>query len=128
LTIAAMMPGAGSGPVAGGYGQLADHGDGNSAAFPQSWDAGCQGVPDRRNGFVFPYPVNIEIPAKAAISVTLKPSEYARRMLQTLAGPYNIPFQNTTLDGTVSPGAFFGIRVTMHGIRGVQQRGEAHAR
>jgi hypothetical protein len=122
---AAMMPGAGTGPVGGGYGHLALSGNGPATDAPSAMQAGGQGEADRRNGFVLP--VTIDIPKKAAISVTLKPSEYARRVLQNLAGPWNISFNNAGGGGYRRVGALFGIRVTLHGTRGVQQRGEAHA-
>lgn len=120
----AMMPGAGAGPVGGGWGSLS-LAEGNDASQPGAFSASGQGVADRRNSFAFP--VTIDIPKKAAISVTLKPSEYARRLLQAMAGPHTLKFQNAEHSAYVYPGAFFGIRVTMHGTRGVQQRGEAHA-
>ena len=121
----AMMPGSGAGPVGGGYGMLPGAPAGPDLGQPTAYDSGSQGVADRRNGFVFP--VAIDIPKKAALSVTLKPSEYARRLLQTLAGPWNLEFSNAAQSDVITPGGFFGIRVTLHGIRGVQQRGEAHA-
>ena len=121
----AMMPGAGAGPVGGGWGMLAEVGGGPAPNAPSAWSASGQGVADRRNSFAFP--VTIDIPKKAAIAVTLKPSEYARRLLQAMPGPNNLTFVNAAHSTMTTPGAFFGIRVTLHGTRGVQQRGEAHA-
>lgn len=123
----ALMPGSGGGPVGGGYGMLPGAPSGPDLAAPTCYATTTQGIADRRNGWTVPEKLAIDVPWKAAISVTLKPSEYARRLLQAISGPHLLQFANAAQSDRTTPGAFFGIRVTLHGIRGVQQRGEAHA-
>lgn len=124
LEAAVMMPGSGGGPVGGGYGSYGTEAGGPETS-PLVYNSGSQGVAHRSNGFKFPIP--IDVPKKAALSVTLYPSEYGRRLLQAMAGPFDYTFPNTAGTAMITPAAVFGIRVTLHGTRGVQQRGEAHA-
>ncbi|MDD5547236.1 MAG: hypothetical protein PHO67_08805 [Candidatus Omnitrophica bacterium] len=126
LRINALMPGSGGGPIVGGYGSLASQ-DGSvspAASMPWSVHSGSQGNAHIKANYVFPEPV--EIPVKAAIAVKLIPSEYCRRLLQALPGPHTFPAPND-ISVNYLP-TFYGIRVTLHGVRYVQQRGEAHAR
>jgi len=123
----ALMPGSGAGPVGFGYGMLSGAESGPDLDQPACYATTTQGVSDRRNGWSIPEPLLIDVPWKAAISATLKPSEYARRMLQQFEGPHQLSFTNAAQSAKITPSSFFGIRITLHGIRGVQQRGEAHA-
>jgi hypothetical protein len=125
LRLNALMPGAGGGPVAGGLGSLgAQPGNtgGNLALASQG-----QGTAHVSTSYKFPEPIGI--PVKAAISVSIEPSEYARQLLQAITvGPGFNLFQNLEESAFNLHPAFFGIRVTLHGTRQMQQRGEAHAR
>lgn len=125
LRINALMPGSGGGPVVGGYGSLG-MADGTfiPGSFPWSVHSGSQGNAHIKANYVFPEPV--EIPVKAAIAVKLIPSEYVRRLLQAIPGPFTFPAPND-ISVNYLP-TFYGVRVTLHGTRYVQQRGEAHAR
>lgn len=126
LRINALMPGSGGGPMVGGYGSLGTLA-GNMlqpASMPWSVHSGSQGNAHIRANYVFPEPV--EIPVKAAISCKLIPSEYLRRLLQALPGPHTFPAPND-ISMLMLP-TFYGVRLTLNGVRYVQQRGEAHAR
>lgn len=125
LRLNALMPGAGGGPVASGLGSLAaaPMNVGGNMAISTSG----QGEAHVKTSYQFPEPIGI--PVKAAISVTVEPCEYARQLLQAITvGPGFNAFQNVDGDAFVLRPAFFGIRVTLHGTRQMQQRGEAHAR
>ncbi len=124
LRINALMPGSGGGPIVGGYGSLALEPSGQAGNMPWSVHSGSQGNAHIKSNYVFPEPV--EIPVKAAIAVKLIPSEYIRRLLQALPGPHTFPVAGNFSTEWVP--TFYGVRITLNGIRYVQQRGEAHAR
>lgn len=126
LRINAMMPGSGGGPVVGGYGGLGleEGQQPTPGTIPWTVHAGGQGNATIKAHYAFPEPV--EIPVKAAISVKLIPGEYVRRLLQALPGPHT--FALGGFQGNPYVSCFYGVRVTLNGIRYVQQRGEAHAR
>ena len=123
LEINAMMPGSGCGPIAGGYG-LQDPTMLNDVPYKPTFAAGSQSTPSSKVSFYFANPIGI--PRKCAISATIRPNEYARRLLQTMGGPFFYRWQNLTGVETFKPCAF-GIRVTLLGSRLVQQRGQLHA-
>jgi hypothetical protein len=124
LRLNSMMPGAGGGPVAGGMGSLsmAPLNIGGNLGISTSG----QGTATVKTSYMFAEPIGI--PVKAAISVTIEPTEYVRQMLQSLSGPGDNMFNSLDGQSFVRHPAFFGIRVSMHGTRQMQQRGEAHAR
>lgn len=124
LRVNSMMPGSGGGPVVGGYGSLGTLPGGVAQTMPWTVQGGGQGNGHIKATYVFPKP--IEIPVKAAISVKLIPSEYIRRLLQALPGPFTHEMPGD-ISGVQVP-TFYGVRVTLTGTRFVQQRGEAHAR
>jgi hypothetical protein len=123
LNCNAMMLGSGPGPVGGGVGQGFFGADTESVAVM----AHTQGVGDIDNPWSFPIPLGI--PRRAAISVVVRPSEWMRRYLLALTGPYNYNFV-TAISPAIVRAKFpvmFGIRVTMHGMRLVQPRGAYRA-
>ena len=126
LRINSLMPGSGGGPIVGGYASLAIAGGAQATpgGYPWSVHSGSQGLANMKATYVFPQPV--EIPVKAAIAVKLIPSEYVRRLLQTLPGPHTFPATNSLAVDFLE--TFYGVRVTLLGTRYVQQRGEQHAR
>lgn len=86
------------------------------------------GVPDIRNRFKFPIP--IDIPRNHIFNVSLKFSTYAREILQRLAGPGRVmintqPAVVFDLEDATVP-AIFTIRASLFGVRYVQQRNEQH--
>lgn len=75
----------------------------------------------------FPFPVPIEVPKRANLSLEVKLSQYAREMLQAIPGPYWFPVPNAfTVNGLTKTvkSAVYGIECTILGERLVQQRGD----
>jgi hypothetical protein len=77
----------------------------------------------------FPFPINLDMPKRANLSVVLRMSQYARDMLQAIPGPFwhSLPYQWTSGNQEVTKtahAALFGIQVTIQGERLVQQRGD----
>lgn len=86
------------------------------------------GIPDIRNRFKFPIPV--DIPRNHIFNVNLKFSRYAREILQRLSGPGRVmintqPAVDFELEDATVP-AVCMIRVSLFGIRYVQQRNQQH--
>lgn len=77
----------------------------------------------------FPFPIPIDVPKRANLSVTLKLSQYGKEMLQAITGPYWMPFpkyvDSDALKKSVKA-AMFGIDCTIKGERLIQQRGAYH--
>lgn len=121
----AMAP-PGYGPFGGGMG----HGDPNQwGADAASQDipsimkgATTQSVPENTNRWKFPVP--IDVPRRATISAVLKFSEYARQLLQTMAGPGDLWFWDSDNHVSLVKSSCFGIQLSLQVKRYVQQRGE----
>lgn len=123
------MIGSAAGGVGGGFGGAMNNtaytgGSGIDYVSPVAQNVFSTGSPQIMNCWTFP--VKIGIPRKAAVSVILKPNEWARNMLQTILGPGATPFlnQDNTHEWFYN---LYTIRVALHGIRLLQQRGEYHA-
>lgn len=124
----AMAP-AGYGPFGGGMG----HGDAEewaSDVAAQESPAimkGCttMGTPDLLARWKFPVP--LDVPKRATISVVIKFSEYARRLLQFMRGPLDIMLWDYDNQGWIAKPTCFGIQVSLQVKRYVQQRGDYHA-
>lgn len=125
-----LMAPSGMGPFGGGMG----HGDptqyGTNDA-PQPVTAfmkgmTSQGMPELTARW--PFPVPIDVPMRASLSVVIKFSEWARQLLQTMKGPhYIIHAVSTTAAAPVKVTyAMFGIQVSLQVKRYVQQRGQYH--
>lgn len=76
----------------------------------------------------FPFPIPIDVPKRANLSVEIALSQYGKEMLKAMYGPYWIPMPNafatsTTISKTVKA-VMFGIDVTIKGERLTQQRGD----
>lgn len=131
LKIQSCMAPPGYGPFGGAMG----HGE------PAQWSTDIADVPSVMKGATsqsmpeltnrWPFPIPLAVPRRAAISVELKFSEYARQLLQFMTGPHSVPFLQDAGDGTydylLSNYACFGIQVSMQVERMVQQRGQYHA-
>lgn len=116
--------GAGPTPVGGGAGQ----GFVEQAPFatqPAMLGTLGQGVSTLDNAWEFPRPIGI--PRKAAVSVVITPSEWARQNLQWRHGPYSYTFLDDEVTANFKSPVMFGIRVTLHGNRLVQPRGSYRA-
>jgi len=122
----AMAP-SGMGPFGGGMG----HGDPtvyishetNVAAYMKGMTS--QGIPelDAR----WPFPVPIDVPLRANISLVVKFSEWARTLLQTMIGPHYYLFAPVGGGAPSSPTkTIYGLRASLGVKRLVQQRGEYH--
>jgi hypothetical protein len=77
----------------------------------------------------FPFPIPIDVPKRANLSITLKLSQYGKEMLKAMTGPYWYPMANMfTAQGLTKTvkAAMFGVDVTIKGERLVQQRGDYH--
>lgn len=75
----------------------------------------------------FPFPIPIDVPKRANLSVVIKLSQYAREMLKAIPGPYWYPVANAYWSGGLTKSVksvVFGIDVTIKGERLVQQRGD----
>lgn len=79
----------------------------------------------------FPFPIALELPKRANLSIEIKLSPYAREMLQAMTGPYwmHAPriFGSETGLVSISKAAMFGVHVTIQAERLVQQRADYHA-
>jgi hypothetical protein len=127
LEAASLMPGAGGGPVASGYTPLGLAGGGGFAHDVEGASiltAGGQSEEHVTVQFSFPRPIGI--PRKCSIALTIKPNEYARRLITQLGGPYFYSWYDNQDRIQTTPVAF-GIRCTLRGARLVQQRGALHA-
>lgn len=83
------------------------------------------GVADIRQRFDFPIP--IDVPKRANLSITIKLSQYAKELLKAISGPYWFPVADEiTVDGLQKTikSVCFGMQVTLKGERLVQQRGD----
>lgn len=77
----------------------------------------------------FPFPIPIDVPKRANLSITLKLSQYGKEMLKAMTGPYWYPMANAFSSGGLTKSvkaAMFGVDVTIKGERLVQQRGDYH--
>lgn len=129
LKIQCCMSPPGYGPSGGGMG----HGDPTVPTFYEATNPAIMkgmtgmGVPDIDNQW--PFPVPIDVPRRASISVVIKFSEWARRMLQTMVGPLRYVFapvgQGHQIDETLY--CAYGIQVSLKVARYVQQRGQYSA-
>jgi hypothetical protein len=76
----------------------------------------------------FPFPIPMDVPKRANLSVELKLSQYGKELLKAMTGPYWIPMPNAfAAGGTLTKSVkavMFGIDVTIKGERLVQQRGD----
>jgi len=70
------------------------------------------------------WPNSIEMPRGVTFSLRMEPSEYARGLLQSMTGPTNYTF-NAGVEPVEFPANAL-IRVSMIGVRGVQQRNALH--
>jgi hypothetical protein len=91
---------------------------------------GTQGDPTQSNRFYFGS--EIEIPRGETFEVTMSVTEHARRIFRNTAGPYDYSWLEGT--GGEVPGTTlihfpvrYVITCAIHGLREVQQRGQAHA-
>lgn len=131
LKTTCMMAPSGAGPVAGGFGIINEYTDHLGALHVAStrYPSPCgftQGEPHITNQWPFPEP--LQIPRRAALSVSIELNEYARTVIAAYAPQacgYQFP-QLQELENLfrVMP---FGITVAISGKRLVQQRGQLHA-
>jgi hypothetical protein len=122
LATPAIIAGAGVGIVGGG----ASNGIGVNPQRADYHLIGQAGIPELKNGF--PFPQNLIIPERATFYVELEFSEYARGLLQVMAGPDHVLRPNqagTAYD--LEKYTYSGIRVSIAGKRTVVQRGEARS-
>lgn len=122
----AMAP-SGMGPFGGGMG----HGE------PSAWNSATAECPSFMKGMTsqsmpgitnrWPFPVPLDIPKGATLSVVIRFSEYAKQLLQAMVGPLGVPFQyyNETTEEYEykSHSSLFGIQVSLQVERLTQQRG-----
>lgn len=118
----------------GGYGPFGDgYGRGSPSqsvlsTFANGYDhhAGIitQGMPQLSSRWQFPIP--IDIPRRATISVKILFNEYARQLLQVLPDQLELFGVDNGADDIVSQVVFAGIQVSLGGQRLVQQRGQLH--
>lgn len=114
----------GYGPCGSGFGRGAPSArDGGNNGIDHTASVISQGEPSLANRWQFPVP--LEIPRRAALSVTLEFNEYARTLLQ------NMPDENEWFgvdagDDVNGWPVFFGIQLSIGGERLVQQRGQYH--
>lgn len=115
----------GYGVCGGGYGRGAP----STFTPPNGYDHHLavhnQGIPMFDNRWQFP--INLEVPRNASLSVRLIINEYGRQMLANM--PFEGPFFGDAAPGLddnqfISP--FSMIQVSLHGKRLVQQRGQYH--
>jgi hypothetical protein len=138
------MLASGTGPIGGGWGwgspnDLIYYANGGSVVpaiagetTPPHLGAFCGNLEDMQVGEVdirqrFPFPVPIDVPKRANLSLEIKLSQYARELLQTIPGPYWWPVPNAfTINGLTksTKAAVYGIECTLLGERQVQQRGD----
>lgn len=139
LEVPAMACSPGYGPVGGGasfdhpaVGRIESQGTGQADYHPVMNMSVTQGVPDIKNRWPFPLP--IQIPRTATIEIIVTVSEYARDYLSRLTA-LNPQYVFGGIDGvspdpTVPPytifPARFGIQVSLLGKRLVQQRAQYH--
>lgn len=115
----------GYGPVGGAYGR-GDMQTTFAAANPTlSLGVTTQSSAILNNRWKFPKP--IQVPRRANLSATVRFSEYASQLLQTMPGPWDSIFMRVGGGAIDSDWAMFGIRVQLTGKRLVQQRGQYHA-
>jgi hypothetical protein len=128
LKINCAMAPPGYGPSGGGMG----HGDPTVPTFGETTTAAIMkgmtsmGVPEVNNQW--PFPVPLDVPRRASISVVIKLSEYARQMLQIMDGPLSFAICNNS-DGEYGQlvSCMYGIQVSMKVKRYVQQRAQYSA-
>lgn len=120
----------GMGPSGGGMGHgdptvwPSDSAPANNVSFMKGMTT--TGIPELTARW--PFPVPIDVPARASVSVVVKFSEWARELLQTMKGPHYLLFCDDTHSvPTVPTKSMFGIRVSLQVKRLVQQRGQYHA-
>lgn len=138
------MLASGTGPIGGGWGwgspnDLIYYANGGTPvpaiageSGPPHLGAFCGNLEDIQVGEVdirqrFPFPVPIEVPKRANLSLEIKLSQYARELLQAIPGPYWWPVPNAfTVNGLTKTvkSAVYGIECTLLGERLVQQRGD----
>lgn len=124
LKIASLMTPPGSGPVGGGYGQLALKSLPDMSANP-AIGAFTAGVPKLPNQWQFPDA--LAVPRRASLGVSIEINEYARTMLGRMPAQAPLYATQEWEEGQAKPTMPFGITVHMSGKRFVQQRGALHA-
>jgi len=118
------MINSGVGPVGGGWGQFGLSTGATEIGSPVALSSGSQGTPDLDGPWCFPD--TLDIPRRANVAVIITPSEWLRRMIAdvwTGPGRYQLRVDETK---TNKP-TMFGIRVSLHGERLVQPRGQYSA-
>lgn len=121
----------GYGPRLGSGTQPATDPNANINSTPFKITAGTMGEPAIDNRFPFPYPVRI--PRNATIEANLKPSLYARYVMENMSGPEDWVSDGEFVAETPANTDFwkmpvrYGIQVSLYGYREVQQRAQYHA-
>jgi len=122
------MAPSGMGPTGGGVAQGWTEGansvNGSETASP-ILGVGSMGEAAITNRWPFPFP--IAVPRRASISAVVSLSEYGRKLLASLPGPYAYVLQDMAGPGTFTKNTTFGITVSLTGKRLIQQRGRYHA-
>lgn len=95
-------------------------------AWSFSFSASTQGETFCENRYKFPVP--LEIPRDASISLELRLSAYAQELIKILPGPWDIVETNQSSPVNIFNiiNSAFGIQATVYGQRLVQQRGQYH--
>lgn len=97
-------------------------------AAPQLVQSFSMGWPSLGNRFAFIEP--IAVPRTATLTVSLKPSAYAKYLLSHMVGPLSnlilVDNPAAAVPATFSANECALIRVTLNGMREVQQRGALH--
>lgn len=121
------MCGTQTGMTGGGFGNLMDN-NASGISYAANLTSIHGGMPMLRNCWQFP--LEIGIPRKAAISAVIKPSEWCKSLMQTMKGPGAYPIRTESPPWTSNykkiPFLYL-IRVTLNGVRYIQQRGGYHA-
>lgn len=117
----------GYGPFGSGYGRGQPSSGMSDEPVDTILGVNTQSMPMLSNRWLFPN--KIEIPRRAAVSVKLRFSSYARALLQALPAPMAWVVQNEVPEGTENAyqPVYAGIQVSLVGKRLVQQRGQYHA-
>lgn len=117
-----LMASPGYGPVGGGFGNIGASTECATAVPNITFQT--QGEPTPAARIKFPNVINI--PRRASLSAEVNFTQYARNLLGQMPGPGTAPYFDVDA-GTSYAEICFGITVTLHGRRLVQQRGELHA-
>ena len=135
----------GYGPVGGGWGWGSPAGLAlDRGGERTSWSIPCattvtnlqtvqNGHPDIRQRWEFP--IDLEVPKRANMSVVIKLSLYAKELLKAIPGPHwwewldtvTVPIEGDPSVTKVVKAACFGVQCTINGERLIQQRGDYHA-